>query len=164
MKQISVGKDVVWALDTTGRLSVRRDIQANVFPEGSHWQTLPAMPNDPIHIGKNKLYTFVYFYSMADGGGGRGIFTYNKYMLILDISVINSKQGFRHISVAKEEGQVWAISGAGIICRRIGVTNENPAGTGWATGIGVSRLEKVLFYNLAGIFIYVFLNIMTIKY
>lgn len=73
MKQISVGKDVVWALDTTGRLSVRRDIQANVFPEGSHWQTLPAMPNDPIHIGKNKLYTFVYFYSMADGGdGGQG--------------------------------------------------------------------------------------------
>ncbi|KAF7379139.1 tectonin beta-propeller repeat-containing protein isoform X1 [Vespula maculifrons] len=105
LKQISVGKDVVWALDNTGRLSVRRDIQANIFPEGSHWQTLPAMPNDPIHI---------------------------------DISVINSKQGFRHISVAKEEGQVWAVSGAGIICRRIGVTNENPAGTGWATGIGAN--------------------------
>lgn len=96
--------------------------------------------------------------------GDREIFTYNECMLILDISVINSKQGFRHISVAKEEGQVWAISGAGIICRRIGVTNENPAGTGWATGIGVSRLEKILFYNLAGIFIYVLLNVITIKY
>lgn len=51
LKQISVGKDVVWVLDTAGRLSVRREVQLNVFPEGTHWQTLPAMPNDPIHIG-----------------------------------------------------------------------------------------------------------------
>lgn len=46
-----MGHDVVWALDTMGRLSVRREVQSNVFPEGTHWQTLPAMPNDPIHIG-----------------------------------------------------------------------------------------------------------------
>jgi len=46
-----VGYDVVWVLDTIGRLSVRREVQSNVFPEGTHWQTLPAMPNDPIHIG-----------------------------------------------------------------------------------------------------------------
>jgi hypothetical protein len=51
LKQISVGLDVVWALDTMGRLSVRREIQSNVFPEGTHWQTLPTMPNDPIHMG-----------------------------------------------------------------------------------------------------------------
>ncbi|OAD62069.1 Tectonin beta-propeller repeat-containing protein [Eufriesea mexicana] len=105
LKQISVGKDVVWALDTTGRLFIRREIQMNVFPEGTHWQTLPVMPNDPIHI---------------------------------DISVINAKQGFRHIAVAKDQGQVWAVSGAGILCRRIGITDENPAGTGWATGIGAN--------------------------
>lgn len=41
----------MWALDTTGRLHVRRDVQVNVFPEGTYWQTLPVMPNDPIHIG-----------------------------------------------------------------------------------------------------------------
>nr|XP_012138100.1 PREDICTED: tectonin beta-propeller repeat-containing protein isoform X2 [Megachile rotundata] len=105
LKQISVGKDVVWALDTAGRLSVRREVQLNVFPEGTHWQTLPAMPNDPIHI---------------------------------DMSVVNAKQGFRHIDVAREEGQVWAVSGAGILCRRIGVTETNPAGTGWVTGIGAN--------------------------
>ncbi|KAL6266845.1 hypothetical protein P5V15_003674 [Pogonomyrmex californicus] len=105
LKQISVGHDVVWALDTMGRLSVRREIQSNVFPEGTHWQTLPAMPNDPIHI---------------------------------DMSVVNAKQGFRHVSVSREQGQVWAISGAGIICRRIGVICENPAGTGWVTGIGAN--------------------------
>ncbi|TGZ54256.1 Tectonin beta-propeller repeat-containing protein [Temnothorax longispinosus] len=105
LKQISVGDDVIWVLDTMGRLSVRREVQPNVFPEGTHWQTLPAMPNDPIHI---------------------------------DMSVANAKQGFRHVSVSREQGQVWAISGAGIICRRIGVTHENPAGTGWVTGIGAN--------------------------
>ncbi|KAK0160372.1 hypothetical protein PV328_007788 [Microctonus aethiopoides] len=105
LKQISVGKNVVWALDTIGRLSLRREIQPKVFPEGTFWQTLPAMPNDPIHI---------------------------------DLSVITAKQGFRHVSVSHETGQVWAISGAGIVCQRIGVTNENPAGTGWTTGIGAN--------------------------
>lgn len=104
LKQISVGKYVVWALDTTGRLSIRREIQPKVFPEGTHWQTLPAMPNDPIHI---------------------------------DQSVLTAKQGFRHVSISRDSGQVWAISGAGIVCRRIGVTADNPAGTGWTTGIGV---------------------------
>lgn len=54
------------------------------------------------------------------------------------MSVANTKQGFRHVSVSREQGQVWATSGAGIICRRIGVTDKNPAGTGWVTGIGVS--------------------------
>lgn len=53
------------------------------------------------------------------------------------MSVSTAKQGFRHVSVGRDPGQVWAVSGAGIICRRIGVTLENPAGTGWVTGIGV---------------------------
>ena len=55
-----------------------------------------------------------------------------------DVSVLNAKQGFRHVSVGHIPGHVWAISGAGIVCRRIGITEDNPAGSGWATGIGVS--------------------------
>lgn len=132
LKQISVGYNIVWALDTIGRLSVRREIQSNVFPEGTHWQTLPAMPNDPIHIGIKSiffLYKFITYYYY--------IFKLN-YMFV-DMSVLNAKQGFRHVSISREQGQVWAISGAGIICRRIGVTDENPAGTGWVTGIAVSN-------------------------
>ncbi|XP_076385311.1 tectonin beta-propeller repeat-containing peroxin 23 isoform X1 [Megachile rotundata] len=153
LKQISVGKDVVWALDTAGRLSVRREVQLNVFPEGTHWQTLPAMPNDPIHIEKNVIHsskaavleklcklslknsptlgnvdtdrTSVYLDTLSDP-------------YCIDMSVVNAKQGFRHIDVAREEGQVWAVSGAGILCRRIGVTETNPAGTGWVTGIGAN--------------------------
>ena len=47
--------DTVWALDTLGRLSIRREIQPNVFPEGTYWQTLSTMTNDPIHIGTLSL-------------------------------------------------------------------------------------------------------------
>ncbi|XP_017059867.1 tectonin beta-propeller repeat-containing protein [Drosophila ficusphila] len=40
--------------------------------------------------------------------------------------------GFRSVSVGSE---VWAISLNGIICRRSGITKENPAGVGWNLGI-----------------------------
>lgn len=167
LKQISVGPNVVWALDDSGRLSVRREIQPRVFPEGTHWQTLPAMPNDPIHIGIHcsKHFTFlshfsstlidyekkeeihVFFNNFSDRFSmvSRRFLPSVSAMTLLnnicfgsDQSVITAKQGFRHISVGRETGQVWAISGAGIVCRRIGITDDNPAGTGWVTGIGVS--------------------------
>lgn len=60
---------------------------------------------------------------------------------------MTAKQGFRHISISKESGQVWAISGAGIVCRRIGITDENPAGNGWSTGIGVSYIFTIITKN-----------------
>ncbi|XP_053971353.1 tectonin beta-propeller repeat-containing protein isoform X1 [Hylaeus volcanicus] len=152
LKQISVGKDVVWALDTTGRLSVRREVQMNIFPEGTHWQTLPAMPNDPIHIEKCKMkprkavflgkLCRMPFKSSVLGNADIDNASTNLDTLFdpcyIDMSVINAKQGFRHVAVAREQGQVWAVSGAGILCRRIGITNENPAGTGWVTGIGAN--------------------------
>ncbi|XP_076684983.1 tectonin beta-propeller repeat-containing peroxin 23 isoform X2 [Andrena cerasifolii] len=155
LKQISVGKDVVWVLDTTGRLSVRREVQMNVFPEGTYWQTLPAMPNDPIHIVAEKYKThspkaaflgklrrLPFKPSPALGNADIDNTHANLNTLsdpsCIDMSVINAKQGFRNIAVAREQGQVWAISGAGILCRRIGITDTNPAGTGWTTGIGAN--------------------------
>ncbi|XP_011494826.1 PREDICTED: tectonin beta-propeller repeat-containing protein [Ceratosolen solmsi marchali] len=105
LKQIAVGINIVWALDTLGRLSVRREIIPKLFPEGTYWQTLPTLINDPIHI---------------------------------DLSITNAKQAFRYISVGHIPNQVWAISGAGILCRRVGITDENPTGFGWTTGIGAN--------------------------
>lgn len=47
-KQICAGEGGVWALDTTGKVAVRREITAT-FPEGSHWYMLVNVPNDPPH-------------------------------------------------------------------------------------------------------------------
>lgn len=43
--------------------------------------------------------------------------------------------GFKAISVGDE---VWAISNSGFICKRCGITKDQPAGTGWNLGINVS--------------------------
>lgn len=48
LKQISVGSFSVWAIDGQGQLLVRREI-CDAFPEGSHWQILPNILNDPPH-------------------------------------------------------------------------------------------------------------------
>lgn len=48
----------------------------------------------------------------------------------------NTSGGFRHVSVGRNN--VWAVTNSGFICRRCGITSENPAGTGWDFGIGVS--------------------------
>lgn len=56
--------------------------------------------------------------------------------------------GFKAISVGDE---VWAISNNGYVCKRCGITTNNPAGTGWNLGIPVSlilhSLEKYNVYH-----------------
>lgn len=51
-KVVSAGEQGVWALDSTNRLAVRKEICAT-FPEGSHWQFLPNIPNIPPHGDTN---------------------------------------------------------------------------------------------------------------
>lgn len=94
-KQISVGKAGIWTVDTTGRLSVRKEITPT-FPEGSHWQLLSNIQNDPPHYEGNI--------------------------------------GFKNVSVGEH---VFAVSQSGYICKRSGISPENPAGTGWTLGIQV---------------------------
>ena len=48
LKLLSVGCYGVWVLDSNGQLSVRREV-TSVFPEGTHWQTIPSL--DLNHTG-----------------------------------------------------------------------------------------------------------------
>lgn len=48
LKQISVGPIGIWAIDSQGQMLVRREV-CDSFPEGSHWQILQNVPNDPPH-------------------------------------------------------------------------------------------------------------------
>lgn len=50
--------------------------------------------------------------------------------------------GFRSVSVGAEH-DVWGVIGAGVLCRRVGVSIENPAGTGWNVGAAVSIIKIV---------------------
>lgn len=57
LKKISVGSVGIWALDTNGRLYVRKEI-TNVFPEGTHWQYISIDPLviSTITINQNKYF------------------------------------------------------------------------------------------------------------
>jgi Propeller. len=51
----------------------------------------------------------------------------------------NNNVGFRHVSAGPVQGEIWAITATGVVCRRHGITPDNPAGTGWSHGIGVRK-------------------------
>lgn len=48
LRQISVGRAGIWAIDSQGQLFVRQEV-CDSFKEGSHWQILKNVPNDPPH-------------------------------------------------------------------------------------------------------------------
>lgn len=96
----------IWAIDSQGQMLVRREV-CESFPEGSHWQLLQNVPNDPPHT--------------------------------------EGKSGFRSVSVTDTE--VWAVSNSNYICRRSGVTQKNPAGTGWQLGISVCITNSLKLFN-----------------
>lgn len=60
-------------------------------------------------------------------------------------TIPNTSSGFRHVSVGGTK--VWAITNSGYICNRCGITNDNPAGTGWNYGICVS-ITFFFYYNI----------------
>lgn len=43
LKQISVNSAGIWAVDTLGRINVRKEVKST-FPEGTHWQNIVVDP------------------------------------------------------------------------------------------------------------------------
>lgn len=48
LKKISAGNAGIWAIDSQNQLVVRKEVCSS-FPEGSHWQVLQNIANDPPH-------------------------------------------------------------------------------------------------------------------
>ncbi|XP_060517887.1 tectonin beta-propeller repeat-containing protein isoform X2 [Cylas formicarius] len=72
LKQISVNSAGIWAVDTLARLNVRKEV-TDVFPEGTHWQTIvpdpPILSSAPntkgfkhVSVGKSEVW------AVTDGG------------------------------------------------------------------------------------------------
>lgn len=51
-----------------------------------------------------------------------------------------------HVSVGGAE--VWCVTITGVVCRRLGVTQDNPGGTSWLTGLDVSILMFLILITL----------------
>lgn len=52
LKEVAVGGLGIWAIDSQGQFLVRREV-CDSFPDGSHWQILANIPNDPPHVDGN---------------------------------------------------------------------------------------------------------------
>ncbi|KAK3915633.1 Tectonin beta-propeller repeat-containing protein [Frankliniella fusca] len=129
LKLVSVGRYGIWVLDNCGQLSVRREV-TSVFPEGTHWQTIP-----PLDLDQNGNYALI----------DARVVTVSEVEGTAILSPTNAPPpltGWRHVSAGPGE-EVWAISSSGVVCRRHGVTKENPAGTTWSHGVLVSHRSGV---------------------
>lgn len=113
LKLVSVGRHGIWVLDSSGQLSVRREV-TSVFPEGTHWQTIPPLDLD--HSG-------VVTVPEVEGSA-----------VLSPTNMPPPLTGWRHVSAGPGE-EVWAISSSGVVCRRHGITKDNPAGTTWSHGV-----------------------------
>lgn len=164
--------DQVWAVGKNGSVFVRNGIcKENIL--GDKWKSIEC-PNG------------VSFKQISAGECGVwGLDTTGRLIVRRDISsktplgkqwqiLINipndpphseGNVGFKCISVGKE---VWAISHTGYICKRCGITELNPVGTGWNLGISVSfclfltsfflLLLKFIFHYLQGNFHHISVN------
>jgi hypothetical protein len=61
-------------------------------------------------------------------------------------STQNNTVGFRHVSAGPVQAEIWAITATGVLCHRHGITPDNPAGTGWSHGIGVSDMLNEIYF------------------
>jgi len=60
-----------------------------------------------------------------------------------------SADGWRHVSAGPmENGEVWAISTTGILCRRQGITSDLPEGTSWSYGVAVSMNNSITTHKI----------------
>lgn len=131
----------VWAIAKNGAILYRMGITAD-NPIGETWQRIEAPPN--VHFKQISVGALGVWALDKTGrlGVRREISTAHpegtQWQLIPNI--INEPPnfegegniGFKSVSVGDV---VMAISYSGYICKRDGITSDNPAGTGWALGI-----------------------------
>lgn len=122
LKQLSVGIRDVWAVDSYGKIAVRRDVTA-AMPEGNHWLVLGSDAPGQYYVNYGIVVvsvrisnTNIHYFRVADGSGG-----------------------FRHVSVG--EGGVWAVSSGGTLCRRAGLSDTADTGSGWHMGVTAAWLH-----------------------
>lgn len=139
---ISVGPTgQVWAVARNGMIFFRYGI-TKLNPCGDAWQQVEAPSGvtfKVISVGRAGIWALDNQQRLAVRKEVTRTFPEGSHWQFLPNSAnvpphTETHCGFRSVSVGKE---VWAISLNGVICRRCGITNENPAGAGWSLGIAV---------------------------
>lgn len=131
----------VWAVGKSGTAFFRYGITVD-NPDGDAWQPVEPPSGSifkQISIGRLGIWALDSAGRLAVRREISSAFPEGSHWQVLN-NVPNDPPhedglvGFKSVSVGTE---VWAISNSGYVCKRCGITSENPAGTGWNLGIQV---------------------------
>lgn len=142
----------VWVVSKTGTAFVRYGVTADQ-PQGEAWQ--PVEPPSgttlkQISAGRMGVWALDSHGRLVVRREVTTAFPEGTHWTVLanvqgdgphtEVPAPGATIGFKAVSVGTE---VWAIANSGQLCRRAGITSDNPAGTGWLLGIPVSRCSWV---------------------
>lgn len=132
----------VWAVGKNGSVFYRYGVSSDC-PQGKAWQPIESPSGvsfKQISVGKRGIWALDSNGRLAVRKEITNTFPEGTHWQILT-NVPNAPPhtdgsvGFKSISVGAE---VWAVSLSGVVCKRCGITTDNPGGTGWHLGIPVS--------------------------
>ncbi|KAI9586935.1 tectonin beta-propeller repeat-containing protein [Glossina fuscipes] len=129
----------VWVVGRNGTIFYRYGITKQ-NPLGKAWQTIEAPAGvhfKAIAVGEAGIWALDNSNRLAVRREVTKFFPEGSHWQFLpNLSTIaphtDTHVGFKAVSVGPE---VWAVAMNGIICKRCGITKENPAGSGWNLGI-----------------------------
>lgn len=144
----------VWVVSKTGSTYVRYGVTAQ-NPQGDSWQPVEAPPGGAalrqISAGRLGVWALDAEGRLVVRREVTATFPEGTHWTVLPNVAGDGPHaeagtggaiGFRSVSVGRNE--VWAVANNGQVCKRCGITSENPAGTGWILGIPVSWICVVL--------------------
>lgn len=140
---ISCGLDgKVWAIGKNGSAFFRFGITKDI-PQGRAWQ--PVEPPSgvsfkQISVGKMGIWALDSNGRLVIRREVTSTFPEGSHWELLnnvpsDPPHTEGSVGFKNVSCGE---QVWAVSMSGYVCKRCGITDKHPLGTGWTLGIAVS--------------------------
>lgn len=136
----------IWAIGRNGSAYRRCHVTAD-NPLGEAWQTIDPPQGSmlkSISVGSAGIWAIDTRGQMVIRREITDAFPEGSHWQVLP-NVVNDppheegKIGFKSVSVTDE---VWSVSVSGCVCKRSGVTKDNPAGTGWMLGISVSLRKE----------------------
>ncbi|KAM7358465.1 tectonin beta-propeller repeat-containing peroxin 23 [Cochliomyia hominivorax] len=129
----------VWVVGKNGTIFYRYGITRQ-NPLGDAWQTVEAPPGvkfKAISVGQAGIWALDYSNRLAVRKEITKTFPEGSHWQFLTnmpniAPHTDTHIGFKSVSVGSE---VWAVAMNGVICKRCGISKDNPAGSGWNMGI-----------------------------
>ncbi|KRT79436.1 hypothetical protein AMK59_7120, partial [Oryctes borbonicus] len=130
----------VWATAANGSVYVRQGIKVDLL-QGNKWMCIEPPPGNPlkqVSVSETGVWAIsrkgnLYIRKDISNGWPEGSCWQHFSVDPLLTSNAQNSSAFKHVSVGRKE--VWVTTDSGALLRRVGVSKENPIGSGWTSAI-----------------------------